>query len=113
MASLRGYVSLDFRWGNQSARNCISSFRKQENACRKGCFPLPTLSVSAKGFIVVTAGPPCPVGSFIYACREWTFPYFLVGAVGAGLASAAGHGVNWGVRLLVVAAMYFVYLYYR
>jgi hypothetical protein len=36
-----------------------------------------------------------------------------VGAAVAGLASAAGHGSNLGVTLLVVPAMYFVYLYYR
>jgi hypothetical protein len=35
-------------------------------------------------------------------CYEWTFPYFLVGAVVAGLASAAGHATNRGVPLLVV-----------
>ena len=47
------------------------------------------------------------------SCYEWTFPYFLVGAAVAGLASAAGHGANWGVTLLVVPTMYFVYVYYR
>ncbi len=47
------------------------------------------------------------------SCYEWTFPYFLVGAAVAGLASAAGHGTNWGVTLLVVPTMYFVYIYYR
>src|SRR5881296_2155216 len=47
------------------------------------------------------------------SCYEWTFPYFLVGAAVAGPASAAGHGANWGVTLLVVPAMYFVYVYYR
>jgi hypothetical protein len=46
-------------------------------------------------------------------CYEWTFPYFLVGAAVAGLASAAGQGRNLGVTLLVVPAMYFVYVYYR
>jgi hypothetical protein len=46
-------------------------------------------------------------------CYEWTLPYFLVGAAVAGLASAAGHGTNLGGTLLVVPAMYFVYLYYR
>src|SRR6266571_1364125 len=30
------------------------------------------------------------------SCYESTFPYFLVGAAVAGLASAAGHGANWG-----------------
>jgi len=46
-------------------------------------------------------------------CYEWTFPYFLVGAAVAGLASAAGQGRNLAVTLLVVPAMYFVYVYYR
>src|SRR5436309_2919982 len=47
------------------------------------------------------------------SCYEWTFPYFLVGAAVAGLASAAGHGAKWGVTLLVVPTMYFVYVHYR
>jgi hypothetical protein len=46
-------------------------------------------------------------------CYEWTFPYFLLGAAVAGLASAGGHGTNLGITLLVVPAMYFVYIYYR
>jgi hypothetical protein len=46
-------------------------------------------------------------------CYEWTFPYFLAGAAVAGLASAASHGTNLGAALLIVLAMYFVYLYYR
>ncbi len=47
------------------------------------------------------------------SCYEWTFPYFLVGATVAGLASAAGHATNWGVTLLVLPVMYSVYVYYR
>ena len=47
------------------------------------------------------------------SCYEWTFPYFLVGAAVAGLASAASYGSNLSVTLLVVPTMYFVYLYYR
>jgi len=47
------------------------------------------------------------------SCYEWTFPYFLVGAALAGLASGTGHGVNLGLTLLVIPAMYFVYVYYR
>src|SRR6267143_140329 len=47
------------------------------------------------------------------SCYEWTFPYFLAGAAVAGLASAASHGTNLGVALLVVPAMYLVYVYYR
>jgi type IV secretory pathway TrbD component len=47
------------------------------------------------------------------SCYEWTFPYFLMGAAVAGLASAAGHSSNLGVTLLVLPAMYFVYVYYR
>jgi hypothetical protein len=47
------------------------------------------------------------------SCYEWTFPYFLVGAAVAGLASVAGHGSNFSVTLLVLPAMYFVYVYYK
>ncbi len=47
------------------------------------------------------------------SCYEWTFPYFLVGAAVAGLASATSRGSNLGVALLVVPSMYFVYVYYR
>jgi hypothetical protein len=47
------------------------------------------------------------------SCYEWTFPYFLVGAAVAGLASAASHGTNLGVTLLVVPVMYFAHVYYR
>ncbi len=46
-------------------------------------------------------------------CYEWTLPYFLIGAAVAGIASTADHGTNFGVTLLVVPAMYFVYVYYR
>src|SRR5438552_19115180 len=45
------------------------------------------------------------------SCYEWTFPYFLVGAAVAGLASAASYGANVpnvGVALFVIPAMYFV-----
>ena len=54
-----------------------------------------------------------PLRELWSSCYEWTFPYFLVGAAVAALASAAGHGTNWGVTLLVLPAMYFVYVYYR
>lgn len=47
------------------------------------------------------------------SCYEWTFPYFLIGAAVAGLASFAGRSTTWGAALLVLPAMYFVYIYYR
>jgi len=51
-----------------------------------------------------------------FSCYEWTFPYFLVGSAVAGLASGLSYetnGANLGVTLLVMPAMYFVYVYYR
>jgi hypothetical protein len=47
------------------------------------------------------------------SCYEWTFPYFLVGAAVAGLASVASHGSNFGTALLVLPVMYFVHVYHR
>src|SRR5713101_3407251 len=63
--------------------------------------------------LVISLAEGRPLRKLWPSCYEWTFPYFLVGAAVAGLASAAGHGTNWGVTLLVVPAMYFVYLYYK
>ncbi len=57
-----------------------------------------------------------PLRDLWSSCYEWTFPYFLVGAAVAGLASAASYGtngVNLGLTLLVIPTMYFVYVYYR
>lgn len=54
-----------------------------------------------------------PLRELWSSCYEWTFPYFLVGAAFAGLASFAGRTTTWGANFLVLPAMYFVYLYYR
>src|SRR6266851_5789935 len=63
--------------------------------------------------LVIALAEERPLRELWSSCYEWTFPYFLVCAAVAGLASAAGHGTNWGVTLLVVPVMYFVYVYYR
>src|SRR6266849_9030442 len=63
--------------------------------------------------LVISLAERRPLKQVWPSCYEWTFPYFLVGAAVAGLASAAGHGTNWGVTLLVAPVMYFVYVYYR
>ncbi len=63
--------------------------------------------------LVISLAEERPLREIWSSCYEWTFPYFLVGAAVAGLASAAGHGTNLGVTLLVVPTMYFVYVHYR
>jgi len=63
--------------------------------------------------LIISSAEERPLKEVWSSCYEWTFPYFLVGAAVAGLASAAGHGTSWGVTLLVVPVMYFVYVYYR
>ena len=63
--------------------------------------------------LVISLAEGRPIREIWSSCYEWTFPYFLVGAAVAGLASAAGHGTNLGLALLVVPAMYFVYVYYK
>jgi Ca2+/Na+ antiporter len=63
--------------------------------------------------LVIALAEQCRVRELWSSCYEWTFPYFLVGAAVAGLASVAGHGSTWGATLLVLPAMYFVYVYYR
>jgi hypothetical protein len=63
--------------------------------------------------LVISLADGRPLRELWSSCYEWTFPYFLVGAAVAGLASAVGHGSNLGVTLLVLPAMYFVCVYYR
>ncbi len=63
--------------------------------------------------LVISLAEGRPLRDLWSSCYEWTFPYFLVGAAVAGLASVASHGTNLGVTLLVLPAMYFVYVYYR
>ena len=63
--------------------------------------------------LVISLAEERPLREIWSSCYEWTFPYFLVGAAVAGLASAAGQGTNLGATLLVVPTMYFVYVHYR
>src|SRR5437667_4407897 len=66
--------------------------------------------------LVVSLAEGSTIREIWFSCYEWTFPYFLVGASVAGLASAASYGangVNLGVALLVMPVIYFVYRYYR
>src|SRR5712692_5728063 len=63
--------------------------------------------------LVISLAEGRPLRDLWSSCYEWTFPYFLVGSAAAGLASAASHGANTSVTLLVVPVMYFVYVYYR
>jgi len=63
--------------------------------------------------LVIALAEGRPVRELWSSCYEWTFPYFLVGSAVAGLASAASGGANLGAALLVLPAMYFVYVYYR
>jgi len=63
--------------------------------------------------MVISLAEGRPLRELWSSCYEWTFPYFVMGAAVAGLASATGRGTNLGVALLVVSVMYFVYVYYR
>src|SRR5882724_2349286 len=63
--------------------------------------------------LIISSAEGRPLRELWSSCNEWTFPYFLVGAAVAGLASAASHGTGLGTTMLVVPVMYFVYAYYR
>src|SRR6266705_4293519 len=53
--------------------------------------------------LVISLAEGRPLRDLWSSCYEWTFPYFLVGAAVAGLASSAAHGTNLGVALLVAS----------
>jgi hypothetical protein len=63
--------------------------------------------------LVISLAEQRPLRETWSSCYEWTFPYFLVGAAIAGLAGGTSHGANLGLTLLVMPAMYFIYVYYR
>jgi surface polysaccharide O-acyltransferase-like enzyme len=63
--------------------------------------------------LVISLAEGRPLREIWSSCYEWTFPYFLVGAAVAGLASATGYGSNLGEALLVLPGMYFVHVYYK
>jgi hypothetical protein len=62
--------------------------------------------------LVISLAERNPLKQIWPSCYEWTFPYFLVGAAVAGLASV-GHGSNFGTSLIVLPVMYFVHSYHR
>jgi hypothetical protein len=63
--------------------------------------------------LVISLAEQRPFPDLWSSCYEWAFPYFLVGSAVAGLASAVGRSTTWGAAMLILPAMYFVYLYYR
>ena len=63
--------------------------------------------------LIIASAEGRPLRELWSNCYEWTFPYFLVGAAVAGLASAASHGTGLGMTMLVVPVVYFVHVYYR
>lgn len=46
-------------------------------------------------------------------CYLWTFPYYLAGSGVAGLAVETGRTQGWPMSLLMVPAMYLLYLFYQ
>ena len=54
-----------------------------------------------------------PFGKEWLYCFYWSFPYFLVGGVAAGLVSALSRSSGWFSGLLVLPLMYLCHLWYQ
>src|SRR6266446_3948220 len=54
-----------------------------------------------------------PLTTIWRQCYLWSFPYYLVGSVIAGLVTVSSRSVGWETSLLVLPLMYLVYLFYR
>ena len=54
-----------------------------------------------------------PLTTIWQQCYLWSFPYYLVGSVIAGLVTVSSRAVGWEASLLVLPVMYLVYLFYR
>ena len=46
-------------------------------------------------------------------CYIWSLPYYLVGAVIAGVVVSTGRAMGWEASLLILPLAYLVYLFYR
>ena len=46
-------------------------------------------------------------------CYVWSLPYYLVGAIVAGLVATTNRTMGWGASLAVLPLSYLVYLFYR
>lgn len=63
------------------------------------------------GVIALTEGKPF-LKQWLH-CFYWAFPYFVVGAVTAGLVSGLGRSAGWIDGLLVLPLMYLCHLWYK
>lgn len=54
-----------------------------------------------------------PVTEAWQQCNFWAFPYYLVGATGAGLIVGANHSTTWYSSVLILPALAMVFLSYR
>ena len=48
-----------------------------------------------------------------HRCHLWTFPYYLAGAGVAGVMSVCNRTAGWQAALLILPAVYLVYVFYR
>ena len=46
-------------------------------------------------------------------CYLWTFPYYMIGAVVAGLITYASHTFGWWAPLRMIPAVYLVHVFYK
>ena len=46
-------------------------------------------------------------------CYLWSFPYYLAGAVIAGLVVFSGQTMGWAMALFILPLMYMIYTFYR
>jgi diguanylate cyclase (GGDEF)-like protein/putative nucleotidyltransferase with HDIG domain len=72
-------------------------------------FVVNTMSVS--GVIALTQrGNPIRVWK---ECYLWSFPYYLLGALIAGVVSTINHSLGWQVAVLILPVVYWIYRSYR
>ncbi len=63
--------------------------------------------------VVISLAEEKPLRSEWIHCFYWSFPYFLVGAVAAGLVSATSRSGGWVAALLVLPLMYLSHFWYQ
>jgi diguanylate cyclase (GGDEF)-like protein/putative nucleotidyltransferase with HDIG domain len=81
-----------------------------------------TLTLAATVFFAMTTVPMASMVSLTerksmrqiwHDCYFWSFPYYLVGAILAGITSYAGHRFGWQSALVIIPISYIVYRSYN
>lgn len=102
-------VAAEFVFHNQYAQSLGMKWPLLLAAASTTYFAVNTMSVSA----VIALSERRSSVKVWKECYLWSFPYYLLGALIAGVISTINHSVGWQVAVLILPVVYWIYRSYR